>query len=87
MDANIVNALGTFGFGGGVAVALAYFFHNQFKVLTDRNKETVDRLCETHKAELERVCDSFDRAVERRDKDFSSLVSEIRTIKSGIING
>jgi hypothetical protein len=87
MDASLVNALGTLGFGGGVAVAITYFYFQQFKIITDRHKEMIDRLCESQEAELKRVCESFDSALAWRDRDIVSLVNEIRTIKSGTTNG
>ena len=77
MDATLINALGTFGFGGGVAVVVAYLAHRQFETQSKNHKETIERVCELHRAAFERVCDAFDRALDRRDKDMSSFMSGI----------
>jgi len=86
MEANLINLVGTIGFGGGGIVIVAYIYWKQLESVLRNHKEQIDRLCETHQAELNRVCDSFDRSIDHRDKDINLLVSEIRTIKSGIIN-
>jgi len=87
MDATLINALGTIGFGGGVAIVIAYLAHRQFEAQSKNHKETIVQLCESHRAAFERTCESFDRALDRRDKDISSLVSEVRITKPGVNNG
>jgi len=72
METNVVDAIGTIGFGGvGIAVIawIAYLYGKE--------------LLKNHKETTERVCDSFDRALDRRDKDIQYLVNEIRNGKSG----
>jgi hypothetical protein len=76
MDASLVNALGTIGFGGGVAVVIS-FFHNQQLI----------RLHDTFERSLKQVCASFEHALERRDKDMDSLSAEIRLLRSEMHHG
>jgi len=73
MEPTLVNALGTFAFGGGGIAVVAWVAYLYGKELLKNHKETT-----------ERVCDSFDRALDRRDQDIQYLVSEIRNAKSGV---
>jgi hypothetical protein len=72
MEEQIINALGTFAFGGGGIAIVSYFAHMQFKILNERHAET-----------LKRVCDSFDLEMDRRDKCFERIVDEIRFLRTG----
>jgi hypothetical protein len=84
MEPTLINALGTIGFGGGVAVVIAYIAFRQFETQSKNHKETVEKICESHRVNFKRTCASFDRALDRRDKDIEILVSEVRTLRSGI---
>ena len=74
MEASLINALGTLGFGGGGIVVVSYLAYLYGKAQL-----------ENHKEEFKRVCDSFDRALDRRDQDIALLVNEVRTFRSGVI--
>ena len=40
-----------------------------------------------HEASLKRVCDTFNQDADRRSDDIKQLAAEIRTARSGVING
>jgi len=76
METDLINALGTIGFGGGGIAIVSYFWYlhavNQSKIF---------------ETSLQRICESFDRAVDQRDKTIELLSNEIRIMRSGVHNG
>jgi hypothetical protein len=78
MEEALINAGATLLYGGGGIVIVAYFCFLAFKMLCERNKESIKQICDTNETNMSRVCDSFDRALDRRDSDIEQLVKEVR---------
>jgi hypothetical protein len=67
MEQMIINAAGTLAFGGGGIAIVAYIYWKQS-----------ESLLLNHKEQIERIAVSFEKALDRRDKDFEMLAMEIR---------
>ena len=73
------------GVGGVVAVVVIFYAYCYGKEQLKNHKETMERVCDTHRDVHERSYEMFERALDRRDKDIQYLVSEIRAGNSSII--
>ncbi|GHT10181.1 hypothetical protein FACS1894170_01870 [Planctomycetales bacterium] len=58
----LVNAAGTLAFGGGGIAIVAYIYWKQAESLLQNQKE-----------QIERIATSFEKALDRRDKDFEMM--------------
>ena len=87
MDANLINALGTLGFGGGGIAIVAYLAFQYGKAQLENHKTSIETVCGSYEANTKRICDSFDNDLARRDIHMEYLVQEVRSLRAGIING
>ena len=87
MEANLINALGTLGFGGGGIAIVAYLAYQYGKAQLENHRASIKMVCDSHEANTKRICDSFDRDLARRDIHMEHLVQEVRALRTGKING
>ena len=67
MEQILINAAGTLAFGGGGITIVAYIYWKQS-----------ESLLQHHKEQIARIAESFEKALDRRDKDFAMLYEAIK---------
>ena len=71
MEQILINAAGTLAFGGGGIAIVAYIYWKQSESLLLNQKEQIARIAE-----------SFEKALDRRDRDFAMLYETVRGERS-----